>query len=89
VRTCIRWTFICSAILWLAVPTRSQSLVNAGTIEGSVVNPSSATVAKAEVNIHDAVSGYLQSVLSGLGGEFQLVNIPPGQCDLEIKALAF
>jgi hypothetical protein len=30
VKTCIRWAFILSAPFWLAAPTRSQSLGNAG-----------------------------------------------------------
>jgi hypothetical protein len=89
VRTCIRWTFICSAILWLATPTHSQSLGSAGTVEGSVVDQSRAAVAKAEVNIYNAVSGYSQLVLSGPDGAFQLLNIRPDQYHLEIKALAF
>ena len=41
-----------SAILFLAAPTRSQSLGNAGTVEGFVADPSGAAIAKAEVNIH-------------------------------------
>jgi hypothetical protein len=89
VKTCIRWAIIFVALLWLAAPTRSQSLGNAGTIEGSVVDQSGAAIAKAEVNIHNAVSGYSQSVLSGPDGTFQLVNIPPNQYHLEVKAPGF
>ena len=36
----------------------AQSLGNAGTIEGRVVDPSGAAVAKAAVTIHNAVTGY-------------------------------
>jgi hypothetical protein len=75
--------------LWLAAPARSQSLGNAGTIGGSVADPSGAAIPKAEVNIHNAVSGYSQSVLSGPDGAFQLVNIPPSQYHLEINASGF
>jgi len=89
VKNCIRWALACGAVLWFAFPARSQSLGNAGTVEGSVVDPSGAVVVKAEVNIHNAVSGYSQSVLSGPDGAFQLVNIPPSQYHLEIRAQGF
>jgi len=89
VKTCIRWTFIFGAILCLAAPTHTQSLGNAGTVEGSVVDQSGAAVTKAEVSIHNTVSGYSQSVLSRGDGTFQLVNIPPSQYHFEIKAQAF
>jgi hypothetical protein len=89
VKTCIRWTFILSAILCLAAPTRSQSLGNAGTVEGFVLDPSGAAIAKAEINIHNNVSGYSQSAIAGADGAFQLVNIPPNQYHLEINAPGF
>jgi len=34
---------------------RGQSLGNAGTIEGTVVDPSGAVVPKAEVSVHNAI----------------------------------
>jgi hypothetical protein len=89
VKTWIRLALISSALVWLAAPTRSQSLGNAGTVEGSVVDQSGAAIAKAELKIHNAVSGYSQTVLSGPDGAFQLVNIPPSQYHLEIKASGF
>ena len=88
-KTCIRWVLILGTLLWLAAPTHSQSLGNAGTVEGSVVDQSSAAIAKAEVKIHNAVSGYSQTVLSGPDGAFQLVNVPPSQYHVEIKASGF
>jgi len=43
----------------------AQSLGNAGTIEGTVLDPSGAAVTKAEVTIHNTITGYRQSTLSG------------------------
>ena len=88
-KTCIRWAFILNALFWVATPTRSQSLGNAGTIEGSILDQSGAAISKAEVSIHNAVSGYSQSVVTGPEGAFQLVNIPPGPYHLEVKASGF
>ena len=67
----------------------AQSLGNAGTIEGTVVDPSGAVVAKAEVTLHNVVSGYTQSVVSGPDGGFRLTNIPPNPYRLDVKAPGF
>src|SRR5450432_4560358 len=62
---------------------------NAGTIEGSVVDPSGAVVAKATVTIHNAVSGYNQSTATVADGTFRFSNIPPNPYHLEVKASGF
>ena len=88
-RTCVRWAFIISSLFFLAVPVRSQSLGNAGTVDGSVVDQCGAAIPKAEIQIHNPVSGYPQSTIAANDGSFHLVNIPPNQYHLEIKASGF
>src|SRR6267143_130291 len=66
-----------------------QSLGNAGTIEGVVVDPSVASVAKAAVTLSSRVSGYKQSATSASDGSFKLLNIPPNSYRLEVKASGF
>ena len=88
-RNCIRCAFVLTSFIWLASPARGQSLGNAGTVEGLVVDQSGAPLAKAEVAIHNAVTGYSQSSVTGNDGAFQLVNIPPNQYHLDIKAQGF
>ena len=68
---------------------RSQSLGNAGTIEGSVLDPSGAAIVKAEVTIHNTITGYRQSTVSGADGSFRLVNIPPNPYHLQINVSGF
>ena len=67
----------------------SQSLGNAGTIEGNVVDPSGATVPKAVVTIHNPVSGYKQATTTDSAGTFRLTNIPPNPYHLEVAAPGF
>ena len=67
----------------------SQSLGNAGTIEGSVLDPSGAAIAKAVVTLHNPVTNYMQSTTSGADGSFRLVNIPPNPYHLEIAMPGF
>lgn len=66
-----------------------QSLGNAGTIKGSVMDPSLALVAGAHVTVHNPVSGYSQETTSGADGSFQLSNLPPNPYHLEITAEGF
>src|ERR1039457_3722592 len=67
----------------------AQSLGNAGTISGMVVDPSGAAVANAEVSIHNVVTGYNQSTKSGPDGAFRFANIPPNPYHLEVKSSGF
>jgi hypothetical protein len=67
----------------------AQSLGNAGTIEGVVADPSGASVPKAKISIHNAVTGYNQTVASATDGTFRLTNIPSNPYHLDINAPGF
>ena len=66
-----------------------QSLGNAGTIEGTAVDPSGAAVPKAVVTIHNLITGYSQSTATASDGSFRLNNIPPNPYHLQISAPGF
>ena len=85
----IRVLVALGAILAGCLAAFGQSLGNAGTIEGTVIDPSGAAVARAEVSIHNALSGYRQRALSAADGSFLLVNIPPNPYHLEATAAGF
>jgi hypothetical protein len=85
-----------SAVLYLAIALfvwrtdlGAQSLGNAGTIQGTVVDPSGAAVPKAEISVHNVVTGYNQSTMSDSQGSFRLVNLPPNPYHLDVKASGF
>jgi len=67
----------------------AQSLGNAGTVEGTVLDPSAAAVPKADVTIANPVTGYKQSTTSGPEGAFKLGNIPPNTYRLQVAAEGF
>ena len=70
-------------------PAFSQSLGNAGTIEGTVADPSGSVVAKAAVSIHNPMTGYKQSTTTDKDGAFRLVNIPPNPYHLSVAVPGF
>ena len=67
----------------------AQSLGNAGTVEGTVVDPSGAAVGNAAVALHNPITGYSQTATSAADGSFRLVNLPPNSYHLEITVPGF
>ncbi len=67
----------------------AQSLGNAGTVEGTVTDPSGANVPNATITLRNPVTGYTQSATSNSGGSFRLVNIPANPYHVEVTAPGF
>lgn len=57
----------------------AQSLGNAGTIQGTVTDPTGAVIPGAMVTVKNPVTGYAQEVKTGPDGTFRLTNLPPNQ----------
>jgi hypothetical protein len=70
-------------------PVFGQSLGNAGTITGNVVDPSGAAVANAVVTLHNPITNYTQTATSGADGSFRLSNIPPNPYHLTVMVSGF
>lgn len=78
------------AVWMLAIsPAFGQSLGNAGTIEGSVVDPTGAAVAGAKIHLHNPVTNYEQSATSDSNGNFRLTNLPANVYHIDITAAGF
>ncbi len=80
---------LCCLLALLRLPSGAQSLGNAGTIDGTVVDPSGASVPKAQIAVHNPVTGYHQTVLSTADGSFRVTNLPPNPYHLEVTAPGF
>ena len=78
-----------AALFLFTASAFAQSLGNAGTIEGTVVDPSGALVPKATVTLTNSVTGYRQTLESGQDGSFRLGNIPPNTYRLTASAPGF
>src|SRR5581483_53147 len=66
-----------------------QSLGNAGTIEGTVLDPSRAAISHAQVSIHNVLTDHRQSTVTDANGSFKLSNIPPNPYHMEVSATGF
>ena len=77
-----------SYLVFVAAPClRAQS--NAGTIRGSVLDPSGAAIKGATVQIQNPVSGYSQSTQTDGRGNFVFANIPYNPYHVSAVAAGF
>lgn len=72
-----------------AMNASAQSLGGAGTIEGTVADPSGARVPGATVEIKNLVSGYSRSAQADANGTFRFTAVPPNPYHLEVAASGF
>jgi len=68
---------------------RAQGLGTAGTINGTVTDPSGAVIPNAMVTILNRVTNYRQTATTDSKGEFRLGNIPPNPYHVEVTAPNF
>jgi Carboxypeptidase regulatory-like domain len=67
----------------------AQALGNAGTIDGSVTDPSGAVLPNATVTILNRITNYQQTATTDSTGAFRLTNIPPNSYHMEVAASSF
>ncbi|MGC2619577.1 MAG: TonB-dependent receptor, partial [Acidobacteriaceae bacterium] len=91
--TCLRgaaafFTLLATALFFMpASPAFAQSIGNAGTISGTVADPSGAVISGATVEIQNPVSQYARTATTDATGHFQFANVPfnPYHMTVEMK----
>ncbi len=63
--------------------------ISAGTVSGTVTDPSGAAIAGAAASLHNPVSNYQQTVTSDQTGVFRFTNVPLNAYRLEVKSAGF
>lgn len=88
--TSYQWRFIAIiAVTFLSGAVWAQSGSNAGSIEGTVVDPTGAVVPKAQVEIHNPVSGLKRTTTSDAAGKFSFTNVPFNPYHMVVTADGF
>jgi hypothetical protein len=77
------------SLLLVLAPSLFAQSIGAGTISGTVLDPSGAAVPGAAVTIANPVSNYKQTVKADSAGAFKLTNVPSNQYHLEAAAPGF
>jgi len=78
-----------AAILSLMVLLPVSLLAQAGSVSGTVTDPTGAVIPGASVRLTNSVSGLDRSVTSDATGQFTLPNIPLGIDELSVQAQGF
>ncbi|HUI53207.1 MAG TPA: TonB-dependent receptor, partial [Terriglobales bacterium] len=73
---------------WFARPVQAQ-VGNAGSIDGTVKDPSGAAVQGASVTIANPVSGLVRTIQSGDDGTFHFLNVPFNPYHMTVSAKGF
>jgi hypothetical protein len=81
--------FIVFFCLALGFHASAQSVGNSGSINGTVVDPTGAVVAKATVEIRNPVSGFDRSTTTDASGKFEFTNVPFNPYHLVVTAEGF
>jgi hypothetical protein len=80
---------VAAAFVLSAGALNPQSGGSAGTINGTVLDPSGAVVANANVEIHQAVSGYDRTTTTDSKGNFSFTNVPFNPYHMTVTAAGF
>jgi Carboxypeptidase regulatory-like domain/TonB-dependent Receptor Plug Domain len=80
---------LCLCAAPFASPASAQSLGNAGSIHGTVTDPSGGVIVGAEVTILNPVSGFTRVDLTDNSGAFTFTNVPFNPYHLTVVAKGF
>jgi hypothetical protein len=72
-----------------AAPAFAQVSTAAGTVQGTVTDPTGASIPGATVTISNPVSGYTHSMVTGQDGAYAFRNLPPHPYQVAVKADGF
>src|SRR5580658_5815211 len=88
-RICVQVAFACLAASF-PVALRAQSTsANSGTVRGSVLDPSGASIKGAAVEIQNPVSGFSKKTQTDAAGNFEVDNVPFNSYHLKATAPGF
>jgi hypothetical protein len=88
VRACATVALMACAGL-VAVPARGQGLGGAGTVQGTVKDPTGGVMQAVEVKISSPVSGFARTVTTDAAGRYVIGNLPPNSYHISVEAQGF
>ena len=84
--------FFSIAFLWaviLPAVTLGQNLGSAGTVKGTVTDPSGAVIPGATATIHNPITGFERTASTDSSGGFSFTNVPFNPYHLSVTATGF
>jgi hypothetical protein len=89
--TVIAQTFACvfALVALGSVPVRGQELGGAGTVQGTVKDPTGGVMQSVEVKLSNPVSGLARTATTDAAGRFVFRNLPPNPYHIHVEAQGF
>ncbi len=81
--------FILLNLAFAALSVQAAQGGNAGTVHGTVSDPSGAVVPSASVRLTNRVSGYTSTATTDATGQFQIANVPFNPYRISVSAAGF
>ncbi|MGD0309357.1 MAG: TonB-dependent receptor [Acidobacteriota bacterium] len=82
--------FTIALAIGLSVPASAIPLaLQAGTLQGTVLDPNGGAIPQAAVTISNAITGYQRTTTADDHGGFSFANVPPNPYRLEVTAKGF
>src|SRR5439155_8664063 len=72
-----------------SLPAMTQSLGSAGTVEGTVTDPTGAVISGASVELQNPITGFKRQTTTDNTGSFRFTNIPPNPYHLHVSVAGF
>lgn len=86
-RSCVAIAVVCLGLF--AVPARGQGLGGAGTVQGTVKDPTGGVMQAVQVRISNRVTGFSRSVTTDAAGKYVFSNLPPNPYHITVEAQGF
>ncbi len=83
------WRILPLLALALASVSASAQSGNAGTISGTVSDPSGAVIPNASVHLSNSVSGFVRTTTTDATGQFSISNVPFNPYRIDVTAKGF
>lgn len=81
-------TMLCLGFIATA-PARGQGLGGAGTVLGTVKDPTGGVMQAVEVRISNPVSGFMRTTTTDAAGKYAFSNLPPNPYHITVEAQGF
>ena len=81
--------FVCLWAVTLPAVVLGQNLGSAGTVQGTVTDPSGAVIPGATVTIYNPVTGFTRTASTDSSGGFSFTNVPFNPYHLTVAAMGF
>jgi len=81
--------FVATICALMATPARTQELGGAGTVQGTITDPSGGVMQAVEVKLSNPVSGLNRTATTDATGKFVFRNLPPNPYHLTIEVQGF